>query len=321
MTPRLIHPLAAAIVTALLATSSVVATSEPAVDVNMREFWIEPTSLATRDLFFGPWGVEHAPVADAIYRFVEPKKGGINPGMTVRDPQGRKWKIKQPPSTGRNAEGPVEVVLSRILSAVGYHQPPVYFLPSFTLNHGQSVYRTVGGRFRLDHPKLKDRGEWKWRDNPYVGTRPHHGLLVILLMFNSSDLKDSNNTLYECHLEDSPTPEKWFVVRDLGTALGSTARLAPIRSDPDVFERAGFIKRVKDGFVEFHYDGRHQALVDRRITPADVRWAAALLAGLTDAQWHDAFRAGGYPTDVRQRFIDKLRSKTRDGLALPAGEI
>jgi hypothetical protein len=286
-------------------------------DVNLDELWVDPQDLALRDLFNGPWGAANAPDPDAQYRFVAPKKGGVNPGMTVRDSLGREWKVKQPPTTGRNAEGPIEVVLSRVLSAVGYHQPPVYFVRAFTLNDGKSVSRVAGGRFRLSLPTLRDRGDWKWMNNPFVKTTPYYGLLVILLMFNSSDLKDANNTLYEFRPPDGSLPQRWFVVRDVGTALGSTARLAPVRGDPDVFERLGFLKRIENGFVEFHYNGRHQPLVDRRIRPAHVRWAAQLLSRLSSAQWHDAFRAGGYSTEVSERFIKKLQSKIHDGLALP----
>ena len=61
---------------------------------------------------------------------------------------------------------------------------------------------------------------------------------------------------------------------------------------------------------------RHQNLVDDRITPADVRWASHLLSGLTAEQWQDAFRAGGYPPAVSERFIRRLLQKVRDGLAL-----
>ena len=280
----------------------------------MAEFWEAPTSLAERDLFNGPWGAQNAPDPDAVYTFIEPKKGGINPGMTVRDPRGREWKVKQPPTTGRNAEGPIEVVLSRVLSAVGFHQPPVYFLPSVKIMR-EGVTRTEpGGRFRLKVPSLKDLDEWSWLDNPYAGTRPHHGLLVILLMFNSSDLKTSNNTLYQYTAPDGAVG-RWFVVRDLGTALGSTARLTPIRGNPDVFERKGFIERVENGFVTFDYDGRHQELVTNRITPADVRWASYLLSRLTPEQWQDAFRAGGYQPAASERFIRRIQEKVSDGLA------
>ena len=155
------------------------------------------------------------PIHGAVYTFVEAKRGGVNPGMTVRDPAGRIWKVKQPPLVGRRAEGPIEVVLSRVLSAVGYHQPPVYYLRAFTVADDSGTRRTVGGRFRLNDPSLKDVGDWSWQQNPFVGTRPYQGLLVILLMFNSSDLKNSNNTLYEFRPSAART-ERWYVVRDLG---------------------------------------------------------------------------------------------------------
>jgi hypothetical protein len=134
-------------------------------------------------------------------------------------------------------------------------------------------------------------------------------------MFNSSDLKNSNNTLYEVSLPSQP-PRRWFVVRDLGTALGDTGRLAPHRNDPDRFERHGFIRGVRNGFVEFEYGGFHQELVRNRITVADVRWASGLLADLTDTQWVEAFRAGGYDPRVAGRFIRALQLKIRQGLAL-----
>ena len=46
--------------------------------------------------------------------------------MIVVDSLNREWSVKQE-AHGRTAEGPIEVVLSRVLSAVGYRQPPVYF--------------------------------------------------------------------------------------------------------------------------------------------------------------------------------------------------
>src|SRR5262245_33847055 len=95
--------------------------------------WVAPSDIATRDLFGGPWGVAHTPDPDAVYTLIERKHTGVNPGMTVRDPQGREWSVKQAYSSGLDPEGPVEVTLSRVLSAVGYHQPPVYFLRSFSL--------------------------------------------------------------------------------------------------------------------------------------------------------------------------------------------
>ncbi len=72
--------------------------------------------------------------SQGTYTLVERKHTGVNPGMTVRDARGREWSVKQAPPERQAEEGPIEVVLSRVLSAIGYHQPPVYFLPAFTLN-------------------------------------------------------------------------------------------------------------------------------------------------------------------------------------------
>jgi hypothetical protein len=205
--------------------------------------------------------------------------------------------------------------LSRVLSGVGYHQPPVYFVPVVRVAREDKTRAELGGRFRLTLRALDDIGDWSWMDNPFVATRPYRGLIVILLMFNSSDLKDSNNTLYELTLPDGRI-ERRYVVRDLGTALGSTGKIAPIRGDPDVFERAPFIEAIRNGYVEFNYDGLHQEIVRNRITPADVRWASELLARLSNLQWHDAFRAGGYEPNVSGRFIRRIREKIAQGLTL-----
>jgi hypothetical protein len=39
---------------------------------------------------------------------------------------------------------------------------------------------------------------------------------------------------------------------------------------------------------------------------------------LTDAQWHDAFRAANYADADAERYIRKLKEKIADGLALRA---
>src|SRR5262249_27077577 len=238
---------------------------------------------------------------------VERKAHGTNPGITVRDPNGREWHVKQPPHTAQGAEGPIEVVLSRVLSAVGYHQPPVYFLPSLTVKDGAGTHVEPGGRFRLTDKSIKSVDTWSWQQNPFVGMRPYQGLLVILAVFNSSDIKNENNSLYEV-ANPGNGPKRWYVVRDLGTALGETGRLAPLRGNVDIFEREPFILNVSDGFVRFNYHGWHQELF-RRIDPLDVAFAADLLGQLTDQQWRDAFRAGGYPAPLARRFITRLQQK------------
>lgn len=285
--------------------------------VQLSALWEAPADLRTRDLFNGQWGAEYAPDPRATYLFMRAKSHGVNPGVIVRDRRGRVWHVKQSGDGGKGDEGPVEVVLSRVLSAVGYHQPPVYFLPSFTMEDESGTHLEAGGRFRLDVPSLEDRGHWSLQKNPFVGTRAYHGLLVILLMFNSWDFKASNNTLYAMHRGDRI--DEWYVVRDLGGALGATGRIGVKRNNVEEFERQRWIRKVSNGFVEFRYGGWRPELV-RGISLEDLRWACDLVGGLTDQQWQDAFRAGGYPADVAHRFIHKLRGNIEEGRRAAAGE-
>ena len=288
----------------------------PSSAPRMAELWEQPADLPNRDLFYGQWGRDNAPHADAAYTFVERKQAGTNPGVTVRDAEGREWHVKQPPHNDQGAEGPVEVTLSRVLEAVGYHQPPIYFMPSVVYVDRRGTHTEPGGRFRLTDPSLHSEGEWSWQQNPFVGTPPYQGLLVILMMFNSSDLKNENNALYEFRPEGRASTN-WYVVRDLGTALGETSRLGRQRGDPDIFERERYILNVTNGFVHFNYHGWHQELF-RSIAPADVAWAGNLLGQLSDRQWHDAFRAGGFSRRAADRFIARLQQKIADGKQIGA---
>lgn len=110
--------------------------------------------------------------------------------------------------------------------------------------------------------------------------------------------------------------EQWYAVRDAGAALGDTTRWAPRTNHIESFERAPFIVGVNQGHVDFAYKGAHRDLVDDRISPADVAWISNWLGRLSDRQWRDAFRAGGYEPAVAARFIKRLRDKVSQGRAL-----
>lgn len=278
--------------------------------------WVSPANLAARDLYYGPWGRELAPDPNATYKFVERKHTGVNLGLTVVDPQGREWSVKQPFPSGLDDEAPVEVTLSRLLSAMGYHQPPVYYLPAFKLEDDWGTHLEAGGRFRLKHDALKDAGAWRWEENPFIGSRPYEGLIVLMMMFNNTDLKNSNNTLYE--RKRGGQVERWYVVRDIGAALGDTNRFAPRKNHVPSFERHPFILGLNNGYVELAHEGWYSKMVESRTRPADVVWAANLLGQLSDKQMAEAFRAGGYEPTVANRFIRKLREKIEQGRAVGA---
>ena len=276
----------------------------------------EPPGPRDRDLFNGPWGAAAAPDPGAVYTYLRPKQSGVNPGVIVRDPQGRVWHVKQAPNNDHGAEGPVEVTLSRVLSAIGYHQPPVYYLPSFIMTDGKGVHAEPGGRFRLSVPSLQSRGSWSWKDPTVRGTGPYNALLAILLVFTSWDLKDSNNEIYDM-VRDGHT-SRWYVVRDLGGALGDSGQYFVKRNNIDEFESEPYIAGWRHGFVHFDYNGKRPDLVRHLVTLDDLRWATALLQTLSDQQWHDAFRAGGYGADISDRFIRKIKSNIQQAQQLTA---
>jgi hypothetical protein len=139
------------------------------------------------------------------------------------------------------------------------------------------------------------------------------------------DLKASNNRIYET-VDASSRPRRFYVVRDLGSSLGSarqhrlfawlgTPGRQGTKNDLAGFERRGFITDVDGHRVEFDYRGLNEELT-AIVTPADVIWSCQLLDRLPDGHWRDAFRAGGYDPATATRFIAKIKQKIGQGLAL-----
>ena len=278
----------------------------------LAQFWVEPVDLASRDLFHGVGGEKLAPDPSATYTFVKEKKG-TSPGYTVRDARGLEWSVKLGP------EGQSEVVVSRLLWAIGYPQPPVYYLDGWTLAGGPAPGRQSGGRFRPELESWKERGPWSWYRNPFAATQAYRGLIVFMRIVNNWDLLNRNNMIYD--VADAPGGgRRLYVVRDLGASFGKTQFL-PHQGSKNVledFERQDFIKQVEGGEVSFDDVGRRHRGLYENISPADVRWTCELLSRLTPAQWTDAFRAAGYSPQESERFVKKIDEKIRQGLALPA---
>jgi hypothetical protein len=275
----------------------------------LAELWSAPP--AGRDLFFGVGGRRLQPDPHQLFTVTEIKANGFSQGYIVVDESRREWSAKFPP------EGPAEVVASRILWGTGYHQPPVYLLSGWRAADAPEPNPQRPARFREKKPAfhgIDEKGDWAYDDNPFLGSRPLMGLLVLQAMLGNSDLKAQQNVVYEY-----PTPvegaRRWFVARDLGQTFGRTGRFDPPRGDIEVFEQTPFIRGVAGTLVTLEYHGRHKELFEH-ITVADVHWICQRLAGLTDRQWHDAFRAGGYERPLADRFIRRLKAKIAEGLAI-----
>src|SRR5205807_5912899 len=154
----------------------------------LAELWIDP-GPQPRSLSEGVADRISKPAADARYDVLTRDASGFSITYRVRDEQGRGWYVKIGP------EAQTEVVSSRIVWALGYHEVPSYFVERWiAVDHAKG--QVIGsGRFRPHDLGLHSRGTWSWQQNPFVGTRPYNGLLVLMMILNSTDLKNQNNEL------------------------------------------------------------------------------------------------------------------------------
>jgi hypothetical protein len=309
----------AAVLTTACVGGAVRPTTTPAGPADLSQLWIEPADIARRDLINGPGGAARAPDAARPFTFVKEDSGGYSGGYDVTDASGLAWSVKLGP------EAQSEVAASRLLWAIGFHQPAIYYVPAWTMS-GQQAGPQMAARFRAEPASEQVVADWSWYENEFVGTQPFKALVIANIMLNNWDWKTSNNKVYE--LSRTPgAPGRRYVVRDLGASLGKTAYPALLRwlptkyikqgsrNDIADFEAQGFIKAVDGTRVDFHYRGIHQSLIDT-LTVNDVIWTAQLMSRLSDDQLRAAFRAAGYTEEIAGRYAAKLRSKIAEGLAL-----
>jgi hypothetical protein len=119
----------------------------PEQPATLAELWQEPGPA--RDLFHGAGGAALAPRPGA-FTFVAEDTSGYSPGFDVEDDKKIAWSVKTGP------EAQTEVVASRILWAIGFHQPPTYYLEQWWRAYRRagagplpSRSRGPGGRRRL----------------------------------------------------------------------------------------------------------------------------------------------------------------------------
>lgn len=277
----------------------------------LAELWAEPADISKRDLLQGVGGAALAPAPNATFTFVDEKKTGKSPGYTVKDAKGLTWSAKM------GVEAQAEVAVSRLLWAIGYRQPPVYLLPSWTLEGGPEPGPKGPTRFRPDLPGWTDSGSWLWRKNPFVGTRQLRGLIVFMRLVNNWDILDRNNLLYTL---DPPRDgvSRHYIVKDLGASLGRTTIIPHqgTKNDPEDFQEQDFIDKVENGIVHFDDKGRRHRDLYRNISVEDVRWTCELLGKLSPRQWQDAFRAAHYDQETGARYIGRILQKVEEGRRL-----
>jgi hypothetical protein len=287
--------------------------------------WQNPTDIASRNLYYGPGGKEHAP--HTKYTFLKEDLNGTNPKFDVRDEHGVGWKVKL------GVEARPETVASRLLWAVGYYANEDYFLPELHVQNMQPLSRgqnLVGPDGTMHNVRLKRHrkaetkvGHWKWRENPFDRQRELNGLRVMMALMNNWDLKDENNSIYseKPNNNDGDSSELHYAVSDLGASFGTTGRSWTHRlskGNLQSYQRSKFIRKVTPEYVDFNAPSRPALIyvftpkefisrmklrwIGRNIPRSDARWIGELLAQLSPEQIRDAFRAAGYTPDKVEGF-------------------
>ena len=272
--------------------------------------WERPTDIGTRDLYLGPGGAEMRPDVRRI-TFIKEEKGGYSKKYRVRDGSGREWVVK----IGKEAQSETSAV--RLLYGLGYSTEVNYLVPRVTIP-GKGTFTNV--RFEARPENWKRAGEWKWKQNPFVGSKELQGLKVLMALINNWDLKDSNNVILKVKGSD----ELRYAISDLGATFGHASttpilwRITRDRNNPSSYAKSDFFEKVKGDRVVLHFGGKNRGLM-KNISVQDAQWVGSLLSQLSDAQIRDAFRAANYTPGQINLLAGEVRERTNELLSLRPG--
>ena len=283
--------------------------------------WHDPGDISTLDLLHGQGGTQDEP--QPPFTFLGEDHSESSPKFDVRDAHDRKWRGKF------GLEVNAEIAVSRLLWAVGYFVEDDYYLatatvPGIHMSRGKKYVH--GDQIAAARLARKPDGEkkiaiWKWKSNPFLGTREFNGLRVMIALVNSWDLKDDNNSVYS----DKKNDRQLFLVSDTGSSFGRTGLhfvSSFSKNNLPAYEKSRFITHTTADTVDFaapapslsllletlgfgikQFIRRQNMLwIGRHIPRQDARWIGSLLAQLSHRQIEDAFRAGGYSPDEIEGF-------------------
>ena len=286
--------------------------------------WRDPGDVSALDLVNGPGGRSGAP--SPPFQFVQEHLTGSQPCVSVRDGEGRRWRVKW------GNEVRAENFAVRVAWACGYFAETTYFIEdgeiaaSADLQRARTCIDDQGrfreARFELDDPdvrKLFEEHSWAWNDNPFVGTRELHGLKIVVMLLSNWDTKDrrdvargSNTAIFEERLSRWRR-EARYLITDWGGSMGRWGRNIVTRGrwDPPGFavQTSQFVTGVEDGMVLFGYAGQRTADMASGIRVDDALWLYGYLGRLTDPQIRDALIASGATDDEAASFTVSLRDR------------
>ncbi len=267
----------------------------------------ENVDTASLDLFDGPGGTAMRPDISRI-EFIKEETQGHNKKFRIKDAKGQIWVAKL------GTEAQPETASVRLLYGLGYKTEINYLVPELTIP-GKGTHKNV--RLEARPANIERLDEWKWKENPFVGTNELQGLKVMMVFLTNWDLLDLQNKVIR--VDNNGTVEHHFIVSDLGGTFGKLGnnnlpiffRLGRKTNDPGTWYESGFVSKVKDGMIDFDFKGKGRGLMED-ITVQQGRWIADRLARLSDKQLDDAFRAANYSPDEVQLLRAGVRERTAE---------
>src|ERR1044072_1709551 len=185
-----------AVFTALILTFAITGAAQKPV------MW-EPIDTRHLDLYLGPGGNEMKPDLSSI-TFLKEEKGGHNKKYRIKDGAGKTWVAK----LGREAQP--ETAAVRLMWALGYKTEINYLVPSITIP-GKGTFKNVRLEARPDDIERLD--EWKWKDNPFIGTKEFQGLKIMQVFLTNWDIVDIQNKILQ--VNGANGKELHYIISDL----------------------------------------------------------------------------------------------------------
>jgi hypothetical protein len=271
-------------------------------------------SISTLDLYWGIGARDLAPKPP--FTFEKEDTSGTNPKIKVTDANGVKWIVKF------DEEVHSEAACTRLVWAVGYMVEENYFIPSGKVNGVKGLDRSAkfvksdgsftAGLFEKRPDDVARRAiDWAWDANPFKGTKELSGLIIMAVMLNNWDAKESNNAVFGM-FDEAGKVKDYYVVSDWGGTLGKMGGFTShSKWDTEAFAKQGFIERVSGGTLTLHYSGKGGSAM-KEVPLEHARWFAAIVGRLSDHQIREAFRAAGASESDKAAFSARIREKINE---------
>ena len=303
-------------------------------------FWRNPGAIALRDVeesFYGGGDPVHAGLRQEFpseARLDEVKRSQTKPKFDLEvDVEGEKrsYKLKV------GAEIHSEPTLGALMATLGLNTDVTHHVKNFRIDLGDADLDDVRDewrsyfenhrihlRFRFDDffevgedergrymiakeglleakpPEIVRVGPWPFGENGNQGYREVRGLAIFSIWISNTDLKEAENNKLVLRRAEDGEVETFHVQHDLGHSFG---RLLSEQLNAYPWDILEWTPRDR---IQFNYHSAQKTSLRKRVTYADARWMARLIAQLTREQIETAVRIGRWPDAVARLLVEKL---------------